>query len=152
MRKGERGISLIEVLIALAVLGIIAVTFLTALAVSGNSVAMTDEDATAESIARSQLEYIRQQVYIWAQPGEDRLYPLIDLDEEYSSYSIWSVNRNGEVVQGIGEDAGVVAVPWNSEENEPRTGDIGLQRIRLVIKNHGEEVLVLETYKVDRGR
>jgi len=144
MRKGERGISIVEVLIALGVLGIIAATFLTALAVSGNSVIMTDEDATAESIARSQMEYIREQQYVDAPVGEVRIYAELDISAEHPNYSIWSVNRDEEVVEEV------VGIPWDSEDNVARMSDIGLQRIKLVIKHDDKEALVIETYKVKR--
>ena len=152
MRKGERGFSLVEVLIALAVLGIIAATFMTSLSVSGNSVIITDESATAESIARSQLEFIREYQYIDAPVGEDRNYSELagfeefelQVQEEHPNYSIWSFNRNEEIVENI------MGVAWNSESNTPRSADIGLQRIKLAIKHNDKVVLVLETYKVRR--
>ena len=127
MKKSERGFTLIEVLIALGVLGIIAATFLTALAVSGNSVILTDEKATAESIARSQMEYIREQQYIDAPAGEERVYAELDISEEHPNYSIWSVNRDEEVVEEV------MGIPWDSEDNVARTSDAGLQRIKLVL-------------------
>ena len=61
--KGEKGFSLIEVVIALGILGIIAAAYLGSLANASQSLAVADERATAESLARSQMEYIKKESY-----------------------------------------------------------------------------------------
>ncbi len=144
--KREEGISLIEVLIALAILGVIAATFLTALSVSSKGVLISDERAVAESLARSQMESVREQLYETAFPlvnGEAEYNPPIDTSA-HPSFAIYSVNRAGETVLGV------IGVPWNSEDNQAEIMDRGLQRIKLVIKNHDKVVLELESYKVSR--
>ena len=57
--KGEKGLTLIEVVIALGILGIIAAAYLGGLANVSKSLMVADERATAESLARSQMEYIK---------------------------------------------------------------------------------------------
>ncbi len=61
--KSEKGFSLIEVVIAIALLGIVAVAFLGALATGSRVIFIADERATAESLARTQMEYVRNQDY-----------------------------------------------------------------------------------------
>jgi len=61
--KGEKGFSLIEVTMAIAVLGIVAVAYLGALATGSKAIMIADERATAESLARTQIEYVRSQEY-----------------------------------------------------------------------------------------
>jgi prepilin-type N-terminal cleavage/methylation domain-containing protein len=61
---GSRGFTLIEVTIAIALLGIIAVTILTALSTASVALIIADRRATAESLARSQMEYVKNQDYI----------------------------------------------------------------------------------------
>ena len=61
--KNEKGFTLIEVLVALAILGLIAVTFLMALSTASKAIIIADERTTAESLARSQMEYIKEQDY-----------------------------------------------------------------------------------------
>jgi prepilin-type N-terminal cleavage/methylation domain-containing protein len=62
-RGGSRGFTLIEVTIAIALLGIIAVTILTALSTASMALVIADRRATAESLARSQMEYVKNQGY-----------------------------------------------------------------------------------------
>ena len=64
MQKGsQRGIGMLETLLALGVLGFVGLAFMTALSVSFKSTEITDEQVTAENLARTQLEYIRDQDY-----------------------------------------------------------------------------------------
>ena len=73
LMRGQRGQMLIEVLIALAILGVVAVTFLSVLTTSALFLLKADRDTTANSLARSQLEYIQNAEY-----AEDGVYGLID--------------------------------------------------------------------------
>ena len=61
--SGQKGTTLIEVLIAIALLGMIAVPFLTALSTSSRALIIADERTTAESLIRSQMEYVKSQEY-----------------------------------------------------------------------------------------
>jgi len=61
--SGQKGTTLIEVLIAIALLGMIAVPFLTALSTSSRALIIADERTTAESLIRSEIEYVRSQEY-----------------------------------------------------------------------------------------
>ena len=60
----EKGIVLIEAIVALALIGLIAVGFLGAIGTSYKSTALSVEMTTSESLARSQMESIKQQEYI----------------------------------------------------------------------------------------
>jgi len=66
--KEERGFSLIETLIALTVFGLIAVCLLSGLTLALKSTIISNEQTTAESLAKSQIEYIQQQPYSNATP------------------------------------------------------------------------------------
>ncbi|MEA2085767.1 MAG: type II secretion system protein, partial [Chloroflexota bacterium] len=57
-RGKESGVGLLETLVALALLGIIAASFLGGLATASRAAFTADEHATAESLARSQMEYV----------------------------------------------------------------------------------------------
>jgi prepilin-type N-terminal cleavage/methylation domain-containing protein len=153
----SRGFTMIEVLIAIAILGIISIGFLGALATTSLSVGRADERTVAESLARKQMEYVKNQVYQAALTGGIATYQKISGIPE--GYSIWSVNRNGTVV------ADIVGIPWDSKSNNKVVKDIGLQKIALVIKHEDKEIyafvnnnpywangvnITLEGYKVDR--
>jgi type II secretory pathway pseudopilin PulG len=64
MHKGERGFTMLEVVIAIGLLGIIAISILAALSTASAALIIADRKATAESIARTQMEDIKNQDYI----------------------------------------------------------------------------------------
>jgi prepilin-type N-terminal cleavage/methylation domain-containing protein len=139
--KNQKGFTLIEVLVGIAIIGIIASAFLFAIATAGKANIIADERATAESLTRAQMEYVKAQSYIVAENGEVVYGKLGDIPEHYE---IWSYDREGTIVEDI------IGVPWDSQNYEATTTDIGLQRIFLVIKHNGKIVLEIEEYKVDR--
>jgi len=61
--KSEKGFSLIEVLVSLAIIGIVSVGFLSALANSSKASIKTDQIDTARTLAQSQMEYLKIQPY-----------------------------------------------------------------------------------------
>jgi len=61
--SGQKGTTLIEVLIAIAILGMISVPFLTALSTSSRALIVADERTTAESLVRGEIEYVKSQDY-----------------------------------------------------------------------------------------
>jgi prepilin-type N-terminal cleavage/methylation domain-containing protein len=65
---GERGFSLLENLVALAIFGIIAIGFLSGLTLGLKSNIINNEQTTAETLAKNQIEYIQQQPYSDAIP------------------------------------------------------------------------------------
>lgn len=60
---GERGAGLVEVLVAIAITGTAVVWLLAALSTGSIGVSTTDEQVTAEQLARSQLEDTKSQPY-----------------------------------------------------------------------------------------
>jgi prepilin-type N-terminal cleavage/methylation domain-containing protein len=59
LRGRSRGFTLIEVVIAIALIGLIGVAVLSALSTASLALIIADERATAESLARSQMEYVK---------------------------------------------------------------------------------------------
>jgi len=61
--KSEKGITLLETVIALALLGIISLAFLSGLASTSTSRALTEERVSAKIFAEAQMEHIKKQSY-----------------------------------------------------------------------------------------
>ena len=140
MIKNERGFSLIEVIIALALLGIIAVAFLTALSTASKALFIADERTTAESLARSQMEYVKSQGYIDYSADPHGVY-----DEITPSDSNYSIDFTAVPFDPI------TGVPYTPDEEGIFNGDEGIQKITVTIEHpDGDEVITLEGYKVDR--
>ena len=117
----ERGMTLIEALIALALLGLIAATFIGSLGTAARATLTADEQTTAESLARSQFEHVKTLDYV---DGATQ-YPAAPVPtvEDYSFYSVTI-------------DAGPL--------------DDQIQKITVTVKHSNKEVVTLESYKVDR--
>jgi len=62
----ERGTSLVEILVSVAIMAIIFATFLSALSTASFGVAVVSERVTAENIARAQLEHVQKTDFIAA--------------------------------------------------------------------------------------
>jgi prepilin-type N-terminal cleavage/methylation domain-containing protein len=147
----SRGFTLIEVLIALALFTIIAFVFAGGLSTASRAVLTADVRTRAESLARTQMESVKNQGY---QPASgtawQALYDKVSIPgvtDGSGTYSICSCSRTGGV-NCTGTD--VIAVAWDSATNNATTSETGLQKVTLVIKHDGTEVTRLEGYKVDR--
>lgn len=137
----SRGFTLIEVLVALALFGIIAIAFLGGLATASRAVFIADERTTAESLARSQLEYVKNQDYIYySKPAHDD-YHLIGLGEEGSKGYTVKVE-----VEPIDPETGEAY----DEGEGVFDGDDGIQKITVIVSHDDKVVITLEGYKVDR--
>jgi type II secretory pathway pseudopilin PulG len=113
-----------ETVIALAILGAVSVSFLNGLTTASKSVFITDEHSTAESLAASQMEWVKNASYSYNATSYSTA-PLPD-GKDYLQYSTT-----------------VFAEPV-------RTPDDGIQKITVTIQRSGKDILNLEGYKVDR--
>ena len=145
MAKNEQGYSLIEVLVSIGLIAIIAVAFTMALTVSSRSLLIADERNIAESLAKSQIEYIKNQEYANANDyvNDEAVYLPIDTSE-YPSFAVYSENRTGQVVSTI------IGIPYDTGAGVLVADDDGIQRIKLIIMNNDNNILVIEDFKVDR--
>jgi prepilin-type N-terminal cleavage/methylation domain-containing protein len=122
--KNEKGSTLIEVVIAIGVLGIIAAGFLPALSGASKAIITADERTTAESLARTQMEFVRNQAY-----------------SASGNYT--------KATMPTGYDA-TISVAAVSDNGTPRTG---IQKIVVIISHLGKAILTtdnstLEDYRV----
>jgi len=122
--KSEKGFTLIETLVALAILAIIAVPILSGMATTSKASVMADEQATAESLARSQMEWVKNVGYVYG-ATEYSPAPIPD-DRDYIGYSVI-----------------IVAEPLHDPDD-------GIQKIIITVKRSDKMIITLQGYKVDR--
>jgi len=130
-RGRSRGFTMVEVVIAMLLLGIIGVAVLTSLSYASTVLIITDRRATAESLAKTQMEYVKSWNYTSAPTNGVANYTKItDIPD---GYTIGSINRDGDDVNYGGDDP-IIAVPWDSGNNTAVKYDEGLQKITVIIK------------------
>lgn len=113
-----------ETAVALAVLAAVGVTFLSGLASTSKAVVLADEQATAESIAWTQMEAVKQAAYVSGATtygGE-----AIPINKDYLDYSV-----------------AITAQPLHNPDD-------GIQKIRVTVRRSGSAIMTIEGYKVDR--
>jgi type II secretory pathway pseudopilin PulG len=85
LSAGQEGQGLIEILIAIAILGIVAIAFLSALGTASIALITADEQTVAESLARSEMEYIKNSAYDNTNnPPQYSSDPAIDIPDGYN--------------------------------------------------------------------
>ncbi len=120
----ESGVTLLETVVALAILGTIAVAFLGGLVTTSKAAFIADERATAESLAQSQMEWAQSANYT-DNASQYSLAPL-PTGKDYINYSV-----------------NITAEPLHDPDD-------GIQKITVTVKHSGEQVFTLDGYKVDR--
>ena len=118
--KGQKGIAFIELMIALLLLGLIGGSLLVGVSTAYKAGATSDELATAESLARSIMETVKNSAYAGS-------YTPVVPDDDYGD---------------AGYTATISAVPV--------AGKLGIQKITVEIQHRGNIVMNLEGYKSSR--
>ena len=118
----SRGLTLVEIVIAMALIAIIAVAFLGGLSNAIMSLVVADVRTTAESLARSEMEYVKSQDYEWRGPA-----PWYYKDDRPPAYDGYAVEVSAEPLHGV---------------------DDGIQEITVTVSHHDKEVVTLVGYKV----
>ena len=117
--KNQRGFTLIEVLVSVAIIGITSVLFFVGFSTSSKGTFIVDERETAKNLAESQMEYIKNQDYAASYNSSS------ELTNEYIGYSA---------------NISVSSIP-------SRDGNI--QKITVIVKHQDKELTRLEGYKVN---
>ena len=152
LRGSSAGFTLIEVLVALALFSLIAIVFAGGLGTASRAVFLADVRTKAESLARTQMEYVKTQDYNDDLVDGEATYDKIDTNDIPDGYAICSVNGTGPPTN-CGNSDPIIAVPWNSDTGlplQPLGTDNGLQKITLVVRHEGRDIITLEGYKVHR--
>ena len=153
-KGGQKGLTLIEVLIALAILAIAAVAFLTALTTGSGALIIADERTTAESLARTQLEYVKSQNYrLAANVTGEAIYNKTAVPQYYT---IKGLNRTGynnyPVIDYAYVNNNIIGVAWNTTTTPGHTSttDTGIQIVTVIIYHKDKLILSTSTYKMNR--
>ena len=109
---------------ALALLGAIVIAFLSSLATTSKATMVADEQTTAESLARTQMEWVKTATYVSG-------------TTTYSAAQVPSVNDY------TGYSVNITAASLNIPDD-------GIQKITVTVKHLDKGTVKLEDYKVDR--
>lgn len=118
--KSEKGFAFIEILISLAILGIIAFSFLGGLSTASKGLLTADERETAKNLAEAQMEYIKNRPY------STSYSPSAAILGEYDGYEV-------NVTTTALEDDGNIQKITIKIDHPPKA-----------------EIVTLENYKVNR--
>jgi prepilin-type N-terminal cleavage/methylation domain-containing protein len=121
IKDNQRGLALIEVVMAIGILGIISVAILNALSGSTKAVITADQRTTAESLARAEMEYVKNLPYTSGN------YATEAIPAQYVGYTVSNV-----------------AVTVTDSSGVPRAG---LQKIAITVYFNDKSILTLEDYK-----
>jgi len=124
--KNQDGSSMLEVLLALALVGIVVAGILSALSTSSRATITNDVQTTSQNLAEGQIEYV------WSQP--------YDIDNDPPQYLVladvpasYSVNCDALRLDPEGDGSG---------------DDDGLQKIMVTVNFSGRTAITMEAYRV----
>ena len=78
--RGENGLTLVEALVTVAIVGVAFVAFAVALATGSLAVREGDQEVAVQSLARTQMEYIKDYPY----DSGATTYPTVNTTDNYS--------------------------------------------------------------------
>lgn len=128
LKGNQRGLTLIETLVAVAILGAVGCVFFSALISSTHAAALAQEKSRAKSIAETQLEFVSRQ--------------------DYQSFDLTTV----AYAKAVCPDAWVADISAERVDIDGNpSNDDGIQKITATVYHHGELVLTTSGYKAEHG-
>jgi len=141
-RGRSPGFTLIEVLIALALFAIIGAVFANGLATASRATITADVRTNAESIARTEMEYVKSQGYSTAP------WAYLVTSSGSPAVSGWPTPTWFDPVHKLSDEHGDYTASVQAEALG--ASDNGIQKITVTVKHEGSEVITLQGYKVSR--
>ena len=136
--KEQRGMSLIEMLIALMLLAVAGIAFLSGLTTLFQGVLVSQRSVTMESLAKSELEYVKSLDYVSTEAPWNYQLP--------SSPPSWDTGRT--LPDGCESYTVAVSAVRLDPANDGTATDDGLQQITVSVTREGGRTLTLSGYKV----
>lgn len=121
IKNNQSGMTLIESIVAIAILATISMVFLGGLVVSSKGTLESDEQATAESVARCQMEWVQGSTYV-------------DNATQYTPMTLDTFNDY------VGYSANISAEPLHLPDD-------GIQKITITVLHNSRWVMSIEGYK-----
>jgi prepilin-type N-terminal cleavage/methylation domain-containing protein len=119
----QRGFVLVEALVALTIVGVMSVVLLGGIATSSKATIVTGEQEIAESLVRTEIEYVKNHSYL----SYPSTYPL---DPNMTIPSAWTI-------------------PLPSTSKVHATDD-GIQIVTVSAVHQGRTILTIQSFKVNR--
>ena len=130
-RNSERGLTLIEILVAMSILAAVAVTFLAGMTISSRAVMISQNRVAVDSLAKSQIEHLKNWEYdATTNPPDYEAAKLTDLPDGY--------------------DIDIDAERMDPDE-DGFADDDGIQEITVTVTHDGETEFTILGYKVNQG-
>lgn len=121
--KKQRGFTILEMIVAIAIIGVTSVTFLRGFSTASIGTALFDERETGKNMAESLMEYIRTQNYA-------------------ANYTLNST------MNSTYSDA-YPGYTWNITVNNVMARDGNIQKITVNVGRNNKELFRLQGYKVN---
>jgi len=134
--RGQKGVALVEILVAIAILGVVAVAFLSALTTAYGAVIVADRHTKAESLTRTAFEYMRNASY------DDCDNPIKAFPAE------WVPDATSGYPYGLDANYEVQVISSLLSDNSTRP----VKKITVVILYRGTAVDTTTTYRSDPNR
>lgn len=151
LHRSSRGATLVEVVIAIVVLGLITSSVPPVLILLNNSQFKWNEQTVSESLIRTQIEYIKGCPYIYGNATvPNPVYTTVPVPSD--GYRIDVIARPVLIIPVATPVPSPAPTPVHQyvDFDQPGAKDLGLQEITVEVYHVDKLVLSAKNYKVDR--
>ncbi len=144
--RGQRGIGLLETIIAVAILGLIGTSVLTALNTNARATRTLDEHVVATNLATAYIEAIKASTYDTTEPYYDAAVAGITVPSQYDVYV--DVQFSSE---SILLESGITQIIWVDEYLDGEEKERTIQKLTVTVSREGgKSVLTICAFKTKR--